>query len=249
MMIIKSEEDLIGLRRIGKIVALVREEMIKNIRPGITTAELDTVALNMLTKHGAKSAPKLQYNFPGTTCISVNDEVAHGIPGTRVLRNGDLVNVDVSAELDGYFADTGASIAIDPVSELQQKLCDCSQTALKQAIAAATTGNKINQIGKAIQNEAQKCGFTVIKNLCGHGIGKKLHENPQQISNYYRRSDQLVLGEGLVIALETFISARAEHVVRGADRWTLKTPDGSLAAQYEHTIVVTKGVPIILTEL
>ncbi len=246
-MIVHSENDLNGLKEIGRIVAMVLQEMSKNVRPGITTAELDQLGERILTANGARSAPKLVYNFPGATCISINEEVAHGIPGSRIIKPGDIVNIDVSAELDGYFADTGATIAVAPVLEVKQKLCDCSQKALNAAIAKAKPGNRISQVGKVIQQEAQKCGFTVIRNLCGHGIGRNLHEEPREILNYYEPGNRQLFTEGLVVAIESFISTNAQYVIQGSEGWTLKTPNDSLVAQFEHTIIVTKETPIVLT--
>jgi len=196
---------------------------------------------------GARSAPKYEYNFPGYTCISVNDEVAHGIPGKRILKQGDIVNIDVSAELDGYFADTGASIVLDNLDKLKNSLCECSNKALLNGISKARTGAKINQIGKTIFNQAKSNGFTVIRNLTGHGIGRKLHEKPSHILNYFDIWDNQVLNTGLVLAMETFISTGAEYVVEDIDGWTLKTPDKSIVAQFEHTIIVMENEPIILT--
>lgn len=246
-MAITSELELIALRKVGKVVALTREALIRSIKPGITTAELDGIAGQILRRFGAKSAPQLLYGFPGLTCISINDEVAHGIPGDRVIIAGDQVNIDVSAELDGFYADTGATVLVEPVSALQRELCNCSQNALNKAIETAVAGYKINQIGRVIHNEAKSNGFTVIKNLTGHGIGRKLHEEPHHIPNYFDRWDNKVLTAGLVLAIETFVSTGAEFVRKASDGWTLKTPDQSLVAQFEHTIVVTNGRPIILT--
>lgn len=245
-MTIESGNDLLGLQRIGKIVALTLQEMKKHLRPGLTTAELDEIGGAFLKKHGAHPAPKLVHNFPGITCISLNNEAAHGIPGDRLIRQGDLVNIDVSAELDGYFADTGATIPVLPVSPLKQKLCDCGQRALKRAIASARAGRPINAIGRAAQTTAHRCGFTVIRNLPGHGVGRDLHEEPTVPGFYLPLANQR-LTEGLVITVEPFLSTRAHHVVPDADGWTLKTSDGSLVAQYEHTIVITKKRPIIIT--
>lgn len=248
-MIITSEKDLEALKKIGKIVALTREEMIKHIKPGITTAELDSIGEKVLLEHGAKSAPRHEYNFPGATCISINDIAAHGIPGDRVIKEGDLVNIDISAELDGYFADTGISIPVEPVSSLAKKLCECSKSAFYKAMEKARPGSKINQLGRAIHNEARNNGFTVIKDLTGHGIGRRLHEEPEYIPNFFDKSQDYLLKEGLVLAIEPFISATAEFTVQDNDGWTLRTEDGCLVVQYEHTIVVTKGEPIILTAL
>ncbi len=246
-MSIENENDIKALEKIGKIVSIAREEMIKAIRPGITTKELDRIGEKVLSDYGAHSAPKCEYNFPGCTCISINDEVAHGIPGPRVLKDGDVINVDVSAELGGYFSDTGATVVIGNGTELKQLLCECSKSALYKGIEKAKSGVKINQIGRAIYNESQSKGFTVIKNLTGHGIGRKLHEEPSYILNYYDKKDNKILTSGMVLAVETFVSTGAEYVIEDLDGWTLKTPDGSIVAQCEHTIIVTENEPFILT--
>jgi methionyl aminopeptidase len=232
----EAERDLIGLKRIGKIVALTREALIENIRPGITTAELDAIAKGIFTMYGARSAPQLTYNFPGATCISVNNEAAHGIPGPRMIGAGDLVNVDVSAERDGYFADSGATVVVGPGAHgLKAKLCHCSRRALARAIAAARPDVGLNHIGRAIYQEAKKSGFTVIKNLCGHGIGRGLHEGNLKILNYDDPRNCKRLNKGLVLAVETFISTGSEYVVKQPNGWTLATPGKNLVAQFEHT--------------
>ncbi|WP_160671936.1 type I methionyl aminopeptidase [Clostridium sp. C8-1-8] len=248
-MIINSDNDLTSLRKIGKIVAEAREEMLKAVRPGIATKELDMIGEKILSSYGAKSAPKYEYDFPATTCISINEEAAHGIPGSRIIREGDSVNIDISAVLDGYFSDTGATIVVSPASEIKKQLCDCSKLALSKAIMKAKAGSKINQIGRAIFNEAHSNGFTVIRDLTGHGIGKKLHEAPENVLNYFDVNDNTILKNGLVLAVETFISTKAEHVMQDTNGWTYKTPDNSFVAQFEHTIVITKGEPIILTAI
>jgi methionyl aminopeptidase len=245
-MSIESETDLIGLRRIGRIVALTLHEMLRQVQPGMTTAELDEIGEVMLREYGARPAPRLVYNFPGATCISINDEAAHGIPGERVIRAGDLVNIDVSAELEGYFADTAATVAVPPVSALQQRLCACAQRAIGRAMAEARAGRPLNRIGKAAELTARRCGFNVIRNLPGHGVGRNIHEDPTVPGFYDQRAKQR-LPEGLVITVEPFLSTWADQVVADPDGWTLRTPDGSLTVQYEHTVVVTRGRPIIVT--
>ncbi|GIL14497.1 MAG: methionine aminopeptidase 2 [Chloroflexota bacterium] len=245
-MSIESEKDLIGLLRIGRIVGLTLQKMTESLRPGITTGELDTIGAELLRKEGARSAPILTYNFPGATCISINDEAAHGIPGSRVIQTGDLVNIDVSAELDGYFADTGATVPMLPVEPLKQKLADCTRSALEKGLAVARAGNRIYDIGRAMENEVRRCGFHIIRDLPGHGVGRKLHE-PPSVPGFFNKRANDILKEGLVITIEPFVSTRASHIVTAADGWTLKTPDGSLAAQYEHTIVITKDRPILVT--
>ncbi|MDN4525963.1 type I methionyl aminopeptidase [Fictibacillus fluitans] len=246
-MSIESEYDLIALQRIGRIVALAREEMLSNVRPGVTTAELDCIGKRVLDEHGAVSAPNSTYGFPGATCISVNEVAAHGIPGPRVLEEGDVVNIDVSAGLDGYYADTGATIVVGNGSPHKEKLCQSSLRALHQGLQKARAGAKISGIGRAIHNEARRDGFTVIRNLSGHGIGRELHEMPDSILNYYDPLDRRLLTNGLVVAVETFVSDGAEFVEESADGWGLLLPDHHYAAQFEHTVVITKDQPIILT--
>lgn len=246
-MIAKTKEDLAALKEIGGIVAHIRNELQRATVPGVTTGELDELAGRLFEEAGAVSGPKGEYDFPGYTCISVNDEVAHGIPGNRVLEEGDMVNVDVSGSKNGYFADTGISFVVGEGDPELYLLCKTAQSAFEAGIKKAKAGSKQNQIGKAIQKEAHNQGFELILNLTGHGIGRALHEKPDHILNYYDPLDSELLKEGLVIAVEPFISTGANEIVEAGDGWTFKTPDGSFVAQVEHTIVVTKGEPIILT--
>ncbi|PJF41074.1 MAG: type I methionyl aminopeptidase [Chloroflexi bacterium] len=247
-MTVQSQKDLIGLMKIGQIVGKILQEMLAAVEPGITTGELDAMGAAMLKQYGARSAPIVTYNFPGATCISINDEAAHGIPGGRVIQPGDLVNIDVSAELNGYYADTGASIPVPPVSPLVQKLCDCAQHALTKGIDAARSGRRMYRIGQAMESEVKRCGFKSIKDLPGHGVGRKLHE-PPSVPGFYKRSAKERLTDGLVITIEPFVSVSAQHIVQDEDGWTLVTTDGSLAVQYEHTVVITKDKPILLTKV
>lgn len=194
-MSINSEKDLEGLRKAGRVVARCLQHMQSKLEPGITTGELDILGGNFLAAHGARSAPKITYNFPGYTCISVNEEAAHGIPGSRVLRAGDLVNIDVSAELEGYFADTGGSAIIPPESKLHLKICAVAKQALAKAMSEARAGARMNRIGYAIETEAVRNGFTVIENLGSHGVGRALHEEPGFIAGYYDKRDMRILRE------------------------------------------------------
>jgi methionyl aminopeptidase len=246
-MSINSEKELEGLRRIGKIVAHCLRHMHAQLEPGITTAELDAVGGQFLELHGARSAPQLVYNFPGFTCISVNEEAAHGVPGHRKLKAGDLVNIDVSAELDGFFADTGGSAIIPPESKLHLQICAAAKQALENAMLEARAGAKINRIGHAIEKEAVRNGFTVIENLGSHGVGRALHEEPGFIQGYWDKKDKRVLKENQVITIEPFISSGARLVAENGDGWTLVTDPGIFTAQYEHTMVITKGKPLIMT--
>lgn len=246
-MTIGSQKDIDGLKEIGKIVALTIQEMKSHTRVGITTQELDDIGGMFLKKHGAVSAPKKTYNFPGNTCISVNHEVAHGIPGNRVIQPGDLVNIDVSAELGGYYADAGHSFQIAPYNQSLLHLCQYTHNTMMKVISSLKHGVKLNEVGRIIETEAKKGGYHVIQNLCSHGIGKSLHEYPTEILPIYNKHDNRVLKEGMVLTIEPFLSTGAWYVDEGADGWTLTVPDNSFVAQHEHTIIITKDEPIILT--
>ncbi len=248
-MTIDSPDDLANLKRIGRIVALAIKEMKEHVRPGITTAELDQIGAAFLEQHGARSAPQLVYNFPGATCISINNEAAHGIPGKRTVKAGDLVNLDVSAELNGYFADAAVTVEVPPVDTRRHNLIHCAQRALQQAIAASRAGQPMNAIGRVIEKEAESCGFHTLHDLGGHGVGRGIHEEPHSISNYYNPNDRRILIEGLVMTIEPFLTTGAQRIYTDPDGWTLKTTDGSLSAQFEHTLVITKGKPVVITAL
>lgn len=248
-MIATTEQEIEALKKIGKIVAEIRDAMKEATKPGMTTKEIDDIGGRLFKEKGAISAPIAEYDFPGNTCISVDNEVAHGMPGSRVIKDGDLVNIDVSGSLDGYFADTGISFVVGTPDEKKQKLCDVAEAAFNRAMLKVKAGSSLNGIGKAVEREAKSNGLTVIKNLTGHGIGKSLHEEPQHILNYYDAWDKTLLKEGMVLAVEPFISEKAEHIIESGDGWTFITADNSLVAQIEHTIIVTKDKPIILTQL
>ncbi|TSI10648.1 type I methionyl aminopeptidase [Lysinibacillus sp. BW-2-10] len=248
-MIVKTKEELEALKKIGRICAEIRDAMRAATKPGVTTKELDEIAGRMFEEKGAISGPKGQYDFPGYTCISVNHEVAHGIPGNRVIEEGDLVNIDVSGSLDGYFADTGISFVVGNNYPEKEKLCQVAKSAFDRAMTKVKAGSKLNQIGKAVEREARDNGLTVIMNLTGHGVGRALHEAPDHVLNYYDAWDTTIMKDGMVLAVEPFISEKAEHIVESGDGWTFITPDKSLVAQIEHTIIVTKDKPILITEI
>jgi methionyl aminopeptidase len=247
-MTIENQDDIDGLRRVGKIVAAVLQEMLDSIEPGMTTAELDAIGKKLLDRHGVRSAPQLMYDFPGATCISVNEAAAHGVPGPRVIQAGDVVNVDVSAELDGYFADTGGTRVVPPSTPQKNLLCHATKLALTDAVDQARAGNRINQIGQAVQRVAKNYRLKTIRNLAGHGVGRSLHEDPEAIVSYFEPKDSRVLHEGMVIAIEPFLSTRSTHVQEAPDGWTLVGEAGNLSAQFEHTLIVTRGAPIVLTQ-
>ena len=221
--------------------------MMEHAKPGMTTGELDNIGKEFLEKEGAQSAPMSMYQFPGATCISISPVIAHGIPNDRILREGELINIDVSAELDGYFADTGGSMVVSKRVPEFEKLLDATRSALAKAVNIARAGQPLNMIGKTIQEEAKRNGFGVIYDLTGHGIGHKLHEDPSEVFNYYKQNDRRILNEGLVLAIEPFLTTGKGHVLEERDGWSLRTIDRTIAAQFEHTIIVTKDEPIILT--
>ncbi|HWO96454.1 MAG TPA: type I methionyl aminopeptidase [Bacillus sp. (in: firmicutes)] len=246
-MIAKTVEDFNGLKEIGKIVSLIREELVQKTVIGVSTKELDVIAGSLFEQHGAISAPKGEYNFPGYTCISVNEEVAHGIPGSRVIKEGDIVNIDVSGSKNGYFADTGISFVVGKGAPVLTKLCNTAVEAFEAGLKKAKPGSRKSELGKAVIATARKNGLTVIKNLTGHGIGRTIHEAPHHIYNYHEPSDDELLKEGMVIAFEPFISTREEEVFQYEDdEWTFVT-ENSFVAQCEHTIIVTKNGPIVIT--
>lgn len=246
-MSIDGKQDVEGLKRIGAVVAAARDAMGARVAPGVTTAELDGIGKEILDRHGARSAPQLAYGFPGVTCISVNDHIAHGIPSpTRVLREGDLINIDVSAELDGYWADTGASFPVGAVSAQASALLRATRLALEDGMLEAQAGKPLRNIGRAVERRAKRCGFRVVRNLCGHGVGRHIHEDPQ-VPNTFNPKDRHVLKEGLVITIEPFLTTGATMAIEGDDGWTLRTPDGSRGAQFEHTMIITRGRPIVVT--
>ncbi|WP_160036411.1 type I methionyl aminopeptidase [Paenibacillus sp. An7] len=245
-MIAKTEEDFQGLKEIGRIVASIRDELVKRTVPGVTTKELDDIAGELFEKEGAVSAPKSEYDFPGYTCISVNKEVAHGIPGDRVIREGDIVNVDVSGSKNGYFADTGISFVVGEGDEVLTKICEVAKKAFEAGLKKAKPGSKKSGIGKAVFLTAKQHDLTVVKNLTGHGVGRAIHEAPDHIYNYNDTTDDELLKEGMVIAFEPFISTLEEEVYQKDDGWTFAT-ERSYVAQIEHTIILTKNGPIIVT--
>ena len=246
-MTIEGVEDLKGLRRIGQLVAQCLEHVKGLARVGVTTAWLDEQAADFMRAHGMTSAPRQTYQFPGWVCISVNEEVAHGLPGPRVLREGDMVNVDVSAQRDGYFADTGASFVIGQASASQAALMEATRRALQEAMAQARAGQPLRAVGVAVDRVARAAGFRVIEDLGAHGIGRALHEPPEFIPHHLSPREQRRFKEGQVITLEPFLTTGEVHIQEAADGWTLCNRPGSLTAQYEHTFVVTRGEPLVMT--
>jgi methionyl aminopeptidase len=243
---IKSAADLEGMKRIGKIVRLALNQMAAAANPGITTAELSEIGERVLKEHGAESTPPKVYDFPGAVCISVNDEAIHGIPKNRVLNSGDLLKLDLTADKDGYVADAAITVPVGEVSSTATELMRCAERAFHAGIAAARHGTRVNEIGRLVERETRRSGFNVIKSLCGHGVGRKIHEEPQ-VPNYFARSVTTRLVDGMVITVEPIIAAGSGADRKAPDGWTIRTADGTLAAHFEHTILITKDKPILLT--
>ncbi|WP_454803150.1 type I methionyl aminopeptidase [Mucilaginibacter phyllosphaerae] len=247
-MSISTEAERLGMEQASNAVAYALKEMRLYAKPGMSAKELDDFGGAILNSLGAKSAPKLTYGFPGWTCISVNNEVAHGIPSDdKVFLEGDLINIDVSAELNGFWADNGGSFVLGEDIHGHGKLVAASKDILQKAINSIKGGVKINEIGKLIETEAKKAGYTVIKNLTGHGVGRSLHEEPHEIANYHDRYNTTRFKKNSVVAIETFISTTSTIANTQADGWTLLGNKGGFVAQHEHTIMVTGGQPVILT--
>ncbi len=249
-MSITKEAELVGMKKASEAVAQALKEMCDYARPGMTTKELDNYGAEILTAFGAKSAPYLTYGFPGYTCISINNEFCHGIPSDKkILKEGDLVNIDVSAELDGFWSDNGSSFVLGEDIHQHQKLVDASKQILHKAIYSIKGGVRISDLGHLIETEARKRGFKVIKNLTGHGIGRSLHEEPGDIANYRDKHNLARFKRNSVVAIETFISTASTYANTLNDGWTMVGNNGGFMAQHEHTIVVTEGAPIVLTEM
>ena len=245
-MTIESKSDLSSMRAVGRLVALALREMRDAVRPGMTTEQLDEIGARFLRKRGARSAPQLTYNFPGFNCISVNEQVVHGVPGSRVLKPGDVVKIDVTAELDGYIADSAITVVIPPVSTRAHNLTECARAAFKKAMKVAGSGVRVAELGRAVEKEVNRWGHSVIRDMCGHGVGRGLHEQPS-VPNFFSPFTPGKLQDGLVIALEPIISETPTALVEEEDGWTIRTASGCLAAHYEHTIVIQGGRAEVLT--
>src|SRR5579859_4895317 len=243
---IKSNAEYEKLRAIGGIVARALRTMAERLRAGMTTGELNEIGARVIAENGARSAPPFVYGYPAEVCISVNDEAMHGIPGARVIRPGDLVKLDLVAEKDGFYADAAVTVTVPPVSENGRELAHCAERAFRQGLTAAHAGNRVFEIGRAVEREVRRSGFSVIRELAGHGIGRTIHEEPR-VPNFPDAQSNQVLTEGLVITVEPIIAAGSGRVFIAPDKWTMVTADHRPSAHYEHTLVITKGAPILLT--
>jgi methionyl aminopeptidase len=243
---INGPEEFASMRAAGAIVRRVIEAMKQEVRSGVTTAELDEVGARVMREHGAQSAPALVYGFPGANCISLNDEAVHGIPGKRQVREGDLVKLDVTLEKGGFMADAAETVAVGDVSKESQQLIACAERAFRKAMLVARAGFRVCEIGRVVEREVRRQGFSVIRDLGGHGIGRTIHEEPR-VPNYADPKANQILTEGLVITVEPIIAAGLGRAVVARDGWTVCTADHRPSAHYEHTLVITKGEPILLT--
>lgn len=245
-MSISSPSDRQGIRRAGKVVAEALDAMRKAVAPGVTTAELDAVGEAVLARRGARSAPRAVYGFPGCSCISLNDEIVHGIPGARVVAPGDVVKLDVTAECDGYIADAADTVLVPPVSAAMRRLRQSAVASFHAGLDAARLGGPVNEIGRAVERRVTADGFAIIRELCGHGVGRTIHE-PPDVANYYVPSQRDRLTEGLVLTIEPMLAQRRSRAVQKADGWTIATSNGCLSTHYEHTLIITKDGPEIVT--
>jgi len=245
-MSINGPEELAGMRAAGAIVCLMLSAMKRAVRVGITTGELDEVGAEVMMQHGARSAPRLVYKFPGVNCISVNDEAVHGIPGKRALRSGDLVKLDVTIEKDGFMADAAVTVPVGEVTEERRQLVECAERAFRKAMLVARAGFRVSDIGRAVEREVRRSGFSVIRDLGGHGIGRTIHEEPR-VPNFADPEANQILTAGLVITVEPIIAAGSGRTFVAPDKWTMITADHRPSAHYEHTLVIRKGAPMLLT--
>lgn len=251
-----TQTDIEGLKAAGVAVRAAFDAMVIACKPGVTTAELDDVGAAVLTAHNAKSAPQLYYEFPGATCISVNEEAAHGIPGDRVIRAGDMVNIDVSANRLGFVADMGQSFVVSAASTSdvtsaanaeKVRLVESVQEAVTAAIAKVRSGRSLNVIGKAVQKVADREGYTIVQNLGSHGVGTSIHEEPSYIPSD-NPDEKRTLTRGMVLTIEPFFSTGVEWVHEEDDGWTLSVPPGEMVAQFEHTLIVTDTGALVVTK-
>ena len=246
-MTISNDDQLEKLRKAGRVVARTLAVMGAKLEPGMTTRELDDLGRALLEKEGARPAPELTYGFPGATCISVCPQIAHGVPGARRLEPGDLVNIDVSAELDGYFADTGASFALPPIPAKIRRLCRDGRRALWAGIKTVRAGAGLQAIGRSIEDFARRGRYGLVRNLASHGVGGALHEEPGEIPTWYEPGERRRIRRGAVFTIEPFLSLGASWAVEEGDGWTLLADNGRPTVQYEHTLVATDRGALVMT--
>jgi methionyl aminopeptidase len=246
MVTLKTGEQIAKMREAGTIVAAMLVATRDAVKPGITTAELDRIAADVLARAGAASSFLGYYGYPATICTSVNEQIVHGIPSKRKLREGDIVGIDAGAIVDGWHADAAITVPVGKISAEARKLIDVTREALARGIAAATVGNRLGDIGAAVQQYAESQGFSVVRNYVGHGIGRAMHEEPQ-VPNYGTADLGRVIKEGLCIAIEPMVNVGGIATRVLEDNWTVVTEDRSLSAHFEHTLACLPDGPVILT--
>ncbi|MGL5820603.1 MAG: type I methionyl aminopeptidase [Sarcina sp.] len=246
MILIKNDLEISLMRKAGKIVGETLNLLEKNIRPGITTAELDRIAEEFITKQGAKPSFKGLYGFPASVCISVNNTVVHGIPGSYILKDGDIISVDCGAYIDGFHGDAARTFPVGNVSEQAQKLIDVTRDSFFKGIEKAQVGNRLTDISHAIQQYAEENGFSVVRDFVGHGIGRDVHESPN-VPNFGKPGKGPKLVKGMALAIEPMLNIGKHNVKTLSDGWTVVTADGTLSAHYENTIAILPDGPEVLT--
>lgn len=245
-MSIQSIADLECLQIIGAIVAEALTAMQRHVAADVTTADLDAIADDVLRRHGARATPRDVLRFPGAACISVNSEAVHGIPGRRLLREGDVVKLDVTADRAGYVADAARTVVVGNVPGLGQRLAACARAAFDRALLVARVGNRTRDIGRAVEREVRRHGFAVLPELAGHGVGRGIHE-PPCVPNYDEPRARALLTPGLVLTIEPIIAVRPSKLYHARDGWTIGTGNGCLTAHHEETLVITEEGPLVLT--
>lgn len=252
MILIKTKKEIDYIRESCQIVAETLQLLKRYAKAGITTMELDKIAEDYILSNNARAAFKGysqagSFDFPGSICSSIDDEVVHGIPGNRVLKEGEILSVDVGVEKNGYFGDAALSVAIGKISEEKQKLMDVTEKSLHLGIEQAREGNRLGDISNAVQSEVENNGFSVVRELCGHGVGKHLHEEPQ-VPNYGKKGSGILLKNGMTLAIEPMVNMGSYKVFVAEDGWTVYTTDGLPSAHFEHTIAIVNGKAEILTK-
>ncbi|MBX9853288.1 MAG: type I methionyl aminopeptidase [Cytophagaceae bacterium] len=246
MIFYKTEEEINLIKRSGDLLGRAHGEVAKLIRPGIKTAELDNVAYEFIKSHGGVPSFKGYNGFPYSLCISVNENVVHGMPGEYELKEGDIVSIDCGVFLNGFHSDSAYTYAVGEISEEDKKLLSVTKESLEKGIEQAISGNRIGDVGFAVQYFVETAGFSVVRELVGHGVGKKLHESPE-VPNYGKRGKGVKLTEGMVLAIEPMVNAGKKNIVQEADGWTIRTADRKHSAHFEHTVAVKKGKAEVLT--
>lgn len=248
MIICKSQRELDYMRDAGRVVAGAHAELARTVQPGVTTSELDRIAEDYILARGARPAFKGYNGFPATICASVNEQVVHGIPGLRILENGDIIGIDIGAEINGYFGDSAFTLPVGDISTEAIKLLKVTEESLYAGISMAMHGNRLSDISHAVQSCVESQGFSVVRDFVGHGIGSSMHEDPQ-VPNFGKPGRGPRLKAGMTLAIEPMVNIGTYEVQTLLDNWTVVTKDASLSAHFEHTIAITDKAPVILTQL